>query len=81
MICLKSVEAKGIEMENSSHMEISLKELRTGIDLTKCQQCGCMDETLEQIGKSLPGLPEESTTEFRNGLPGWVEKMKSIRYS
>ncbi len=68
-------------MDHSSHLEIALKELRAGIDLTKCQQCGCMEETLEQIGKSLPSLPEERTTEFRNGLPGWVEKMKSVRYS
>jgi len=73
--------SKGFEMDNPSNLEIALKELRTGIDLTKCQQCGCMDETLDQIGMSLPDLPESRTEEFRNGLAGWVEKMKTIRYS
>lgn len=68
-------------MNNLPDLDIALRELETGIDLTKCEQCGCMSETLEQIGKSLPVLPEDRASEFRVSLPGWVEKMKSVRYS
>lgn len=36
----------------------ALDEILTGIDLTQCQQCGCMRETLDQIQQVLPQLPE-----------------------
>jgi hypothetical protein len=68
-------------MDSRSDFELALKELKTGIDLTKCQQCGCMSETLNQIGEVIPVLLEDRTPEFRDALPGWLEKMKSIRYS
>lgn len=68
-------------MDDRSDLDIALRELETGISLPKCQQCGCMGETLEHISKSLPTLSGESTNALRNSLPGWVEKMKSIRYA
>jgi tetrahydromethanopterin S-methyltransferase subunit A len=68
-------------MDKIADFDLSLQELVTGINLTKCQQCGCMSETLEQIGKSLLILPEEQVREFRVGMAGWVEKMKAVRYS
>ncbi len=64
-----------------SSSEAALQELERGIDLSKCQQCGCMSETLEQISKSIPGLPDDLISDFRNALPGWMEKMKASRYS
>jgi len=68
-------------MDNLFDLDTSLRELETGINLTKCQQCGCMSDTLGQISKSLAILQEERTLAFRDALPGWVDKMKAIRYS
>ncbi len=59
----------------------ALQEIATGIELTKCQQCGCMQETLDQINQVIPQLPSESVTAFRTGMPGWLVKMKPVRYS
>lgn len=68
-------------MDSHPDFDLAIEELRTGIDLTKCQQCGCLSEILEQIGKSIPTLPEDRISEFRDGLRKWVGKMKPIRYS
>lgn len=68
-------------MDKSPECEIALSEIETGIALTKCQQCGCMHGTLEQMDKSLPSLPEERTVRFSNGLPRWAEKIKPIGYT
>ncbi len=59
----------------------ALDEIQSGIDLTKCQQCGCMQETLDQIHQALTQLPEGEGSIFGAGLPGWMAKMKPIRYS
>ncbi len=68
-------------MDDHPDSDLALKEIEAGIDLTKCQQCGCMAETLEQIGKAFPLLPANSAPEIRAALPGWTGKMKEIRYS
>lgn len=31
-------------------------ELEAGIELTKCQQCGCMEDTLKQLASVLPTI-------------------------
>jgi len=68
-------------MDNRSDIDIALKELETGIELTKCQQCSCMSETLNQIGEVIAILSEGRASRFRDALPGWLENMKSIRYT
>jgi len=68
-------------MDDHLDSELAVKEIEAGIDLTKCQQCGCMAEALEQIGKALPLLSEDRATRFRDAIPKWVEKMEPIRYS
>ncbi len=40
-----------------------------------------MQETLDQINQVLPQLPEGEGVDFGTGLPGWLAKMKPIRYS
>ena len=62
-------------------LAIALSEIQSGIDLAKCQQCGCMRETLDQVSQALPDLPEIETADFQEGLPVWLGKMKSIRYA
>ncbi len=61
--------------------DLAINEIEAGIALSKCQQCGCMGETLEQIQQSLPALNENRTVEFRLRISGWQEKMKAIRYA
>ncbi len=68
-------------MDDHPDLEIALSELKAGMDLPKCLQCGCMSETLEQLGKASALLPAGSAPEIQAALPGWVEKMKPIRYS
>jgi tetrahydromethanopterin S-methyltransferase subunit A len=40
-----------------------------------------MSETLEQIRKAFALIPPGSAPEISEALPGWTERMKSIRYS
>ncbi len=68
-------------MDGHPGLEIAIKELKAGIDLPKCQQCGCMGETLQQIVKASALLPPGRAPEIQDALPGWAAKMKSIRYS
>ncbi len=68
-------------MTDSVDKTQALEEILSGIDLAKCQQCGCMEETLAQISQALPALPAEETEVFRTRLPEWRAKMKPVRYS
>ncbi len=68
-------------MTDLADLETALHEIEEGILLPKCQQCGCMAETLEQLGKSIPGLPKELTSNLINALPTWEALMKPVRYS
>lgn len=68
-------------MDHLSDMEIALNELETSIKLTKCQQCGCMQDTLDQLGKSVSILPAKSASEFRQRLDVWAGRMRTIRYA
>ncbi len=66
---------------NLAEQNTALDEIRAGIDLAKCQQCGCMRETLDQIGQALPELPEAETEAFHSGMPVWLSKMNPVRYA
>lgn len=56
-------------------------EIAEGINLPKCQQCGCMKETLEQLGSVLPTLKTEATAMMAGGVAAWQKQMKAIKYS
>jgi tetrahydromethanopterin S-methyltransferase subunit A len=68
-------------MDMRHELNLALEEIETGINLTKCQQCGCMSETLGQINRALPALPGDQTREFQDASLGWIGKMKTVRYS
>lgn len=56
-------------------------ELHEGIDLPKCQKCGCMKETLEFI-ESFPSndqTSELSSTKIKT--KEWLNQMKEIKYT
>ncbi len=55
-------------------------ELQAGMDLTKCRQCGCMKETLENIGASLSSI-REASAELLNQIEAWRKQMEPTRYA
>ena len=59
----------------------ALHEIHTAIDLPKCQQCGCMRETLDQILLTLPQLPPADTHAFRTAMPAWQARLNPPRYT
>ncbi|PYL08273.1 MAG: hypothetical protein DME33_07770, partial [Verrucomicrobia bacterium] len=56
-------------------------EVSEGMNLPKCQQCGCMKETLEQLGIALPSLKTASVGALANELGKWQQQMKPIKYA
>jgi tetrahydromethanopterin S-methyltransferase subunit A len=56
-------------------------ELAKGMGLSKCRRCGCMRETLEQLGAILPALEAQKTAELSSQIAGWLQKMEPIRYA
>jgi tetrahydromethanopterin S-methyltransferase subunit A len=65
---------------NLAEQSKALDEIQAGIALAKCQQCGCMRETLDQINLALPGLPAAETEAFRSNILVWLAKMKPVHY-
>ena len=56
-------------------------ELAEGMNLPKCQQCGCMKETLEQLGDALPLLKTASAAALASELGSWQQQMRPIKYA
>ena len=56
-------------------------ELETGIELTKCQQCGCMEDTLKQLATVLPTLGTADACDLAKRMTDALEHMRPIKYS
>lgn len=54
-------------------------ELAEGMNLPKCQVCGCMKETLDQLVKVLPSLSTE--TALLPEIGEWQRQIKPIKYT
>ena len=70
------------ENGNINGKEIAAKmiwEMEEGINLKKCQQCGCMKETIETLRNNITDLPE---MEFvKKDIDSWDKKMILLKYS
>jgi tetrahydromethanopterin S-methyltransferase subunit A len=69
------------EMKGEKPVQEIRAELAEGINLPKCQQCGCMKESLEQLDGVLPSLKIESAKTFVAEIGAWRQQMKPIKYS
>jgi hypothetical protein len=67
-------------MDIRNQIEVALSEISEGMVLAKCQQCGCMRETLDQINQALPELPGAESEAFNSHMPVWLANMKPVRY-
>ncbi len=56
-------------------------ELETGMQLPKCQKCGCMADTLKRLATAFPaiGLPEAA--ELGAQVSEWLEQMRTVQYA
>ena len=56
-------------------------ELETGIQLTKCQQCGCMEDTLTQVATVLPTLGTADASALATRMTKALTHMRPIKYT
>ena len=56
-------------------------ELETGIELTKCHQCGCMEDTLQQVATGLPSMGTADASALARRMTDALERMRPIKYT
>lgn len=62
-------------------VETIRSELQEGMSLAKCRRCGCMKETLENIGSSLSSIHTEASFSLLQQIEAWLEQMEPIKYA
>jgi tetrahydromethanopterin S-methyltransferase subunit A len=55
-------------------------ELAAGMALTKCQQCGCMQETLDALSSCLATDDANEAQTLARDIAAWRQQMQPIRY-
>jgi tetrahydromethanopterin S-methyltransferase subunit A len=64
--------------------EVGLQTIRTeleaGIQLTKCQQCGCMEDTLTQLATVLPTIGTEDASSLVGSVEESLTKIRPRQY-
>lgn len=68
-------------MKLEETIQIVRAELETGIAQPKCQQCGCMETTLESLAAVLPAIGAFETTILEGSLSTYIQRMRPIQYS
>lgn len=56
-------------------------ELDSGIKLTKCQQCGCMEDTLKQLSSLLPTIGTDDACMLAAHVSDALMKMRPVQYA
>jgi tetrahydromethanopterin S-methyltransferase subunit A len=57
------------------------QELEAGIKLTKCQQCGCMEDTLKQFASVLPTIGTHDACILTAHVSDGLTKMRAVQYA
>lgn len=57
-----------------------IAEIEKGIGLSKCQQCGCMREVLDDFAQTLPSIDTAAASALQRSLQDWNARMKPVRY-
>lgn len=68
-------------MKNNVAIEAVQAELKAGMQLAKCQQCGCMAGGLDTLHQQLQGIAGGEASELAEKVAGWKAQMKPIRYA
>lgn len=68
-------------MKNTNAFETTRAELAAGIQLAKCRQCGCMEDTLQNLSALLPSTGKKQAQYLARALEGWTKEMEPVRYT
>ena len=68
-------------MNKYTGLELLASEMEDGIQLTKCQQCGCMDGALNTFAQQLHDIAGSEATELARNVTEWKVQMKPVRYT
>jgi tetrahydromethanopterin S-methyltransferase subunit A len=67
-------------MTNENKILTILSELEQGMQLTKCQKCGCMRETLDSLDSMLPKIGSDEALNLHQKVEAWVGQMQPMSY-
>ncbi len=56
-------------------------ELSAGMALTKCRQCGCMQDALSAMREALAANATAGETALRGQIHGWLGEMQAVKYA
>lgn len=62
-------------------LQTAIVELETGMELAKCQKCGCMESTLQNMVSALPALADQNAGALVQSAAGFLKKMHPVQYS
>ena len=68
-------------MSEQNLLETVEVELEQGMALSKCRQCGCMNDALENLEAALPALPPEAALRLQARVSGWQRAMTPLKYT
>lgn len=68
-------------MNHRDPLQLVEAELETGMQLTKCRKCGCMQETLNSLTEVLPQIGSTDTTQLSQEVEEWIRRMEPVRYA
>jgi tetrahydromethanopterin S-methyltransferase subunit A len=83
--CGCHVPSSGFTQSESSteSLQRAERELATGMELLKCQQCGCMKDTLDLLTNSVPQsrITDTPVSALIKHAEAWLQEMKPVRYA
>jgi tetrahydromethanopterin S-methyltransferase subunit A len=68
-------------MKDTPGFHIIRSELAAGMQLTKCQQCGCMQETLDALASCLTSEHTDDAQALARDVIAWRQQMQPTRYA
>lgn len=68
-------------MNSEAAIEQVIDGLEAGMELAKCRQCGCMQDTLDQLEPALASFPASESQQLLAKIESWKQQMKTVRYS
>ncbi|HEX9116466.1 MAG TPA: DUF4346 domain-containing protein [Anaerolineae bacterium] len=68
-------------MSDAVGMDRARAELRDGMDLAKCRQCGCMKDALLGIQAAVAATNLAGQAQQAAQLEGWLREMQPIKYA